>query len=86
MISAHRFRSDWPSLIGLRRPLSRTQKKNGTMKSTYQSAVNGPTARVPSRSAASSPKIGGMPIRVVPVAPFSLNKVSIKISATIPPR
>ena len=56
------------------------------MKTTYQIAVKGPTARVPSRKAGSRPNTGGIPISVLPVALFSLKNNSMKIKAMIPPK
>ena len=75
-----------PSRSGRPAPAgSRTQRKKGTMKTAYQIAVNGPTKRVPSRSAGSSPSAGGWPISVSPVVALSAKSASITISDTTPP-
>ena len=64
---------------------SLTNRKNGIINTANQIAVNGPTARVPSRIPASRPRTGSIPIRVFPVWAFSANKTSITISANSPP-
>ena len=84
--SAPRSRSAAPGRTGRDGPRgSRTHRKNGTMKTAYQIAVNGPTKRVPSRAAASSPSAGGWPSRVSPVVALSANSASITTSDSTPP-
>ena len=53
------------------------------MKTANQTAVKGPTKRVPSRAAASSPKAGSRPIRVLPLG-CSTKSASMISSETTP--
>ena len=55
------------------------------MKTAYQIADNGPTARVPSRATGSRPNKGLIPISVVPPGP-SANSASMMTSDRNPPR
>ena len=53
-------------------------KKNGIINKTYQIAVNGPTALVPSRTLTSNPNTGGFPKRVCPALFSAKNNKVIK--------